>query len=308
MRNIQPLVSVIICNYNYSQYIGEAIESVLNQTHKNIELIIVDDGSIDDSREVIKGFVEKHPAIRYFRQSNKGIVATRNYGMRLAKGDFLCFLDSDDYFDHDYIENFLKFAIKNNTDIVYGDSHMFSDDGKISKKSIFPDYLPETLKAVNIINICSLVKTKVAHKQSFDAHLNRQSHEDWDFFLGLALSGAKIAHLKGNYLHYRIKPDSRNNFRTIQQYQKTYNYVVDKYSKKYPQEFAEINQNWEREREIGLQGVQIYVARLNIAIAEKDVAIAQKEEQLSSILSSASYKIGRTITAPIRAIKKVLRR
>ena len=89
-----PLVSVVITNYNYAQYVGEAIESVLNQTYKNLEIIVIDDGSTDDSLDEIDVYQSK---IRIVARENRGVVYTRNEGMSLAKGEFICFLDADDY-------------------------------------------------------------------------------------------------------------------------------------------------------------------------------------------------------------------
>ncbi|MGB6298201.1 MAG: glycosyltransferase [Rivularia sp. (in: cyanobacteria)] len=90
-----PLVSVIIGNYNYGAFISEAIESVLNQTYKNFELIVVDDGSTDNSREIIKSYQDKLIAIF---QENGGQGAAFNKGIAASKGEIICFLDSDDYY------------------------------------------------------------------------------------------------------------------------------------------------------------------------------------------------------------------
>ena len=89
-----PLVSVIIPVYNYDRYLGEAIESVLSQTYQHLEVIVVDDGSTDQSAEVAKSFAGR--GVRYRRQVHAGIGPARNTGVELAQGDFLAFLDADD--------------------------------------------------------------------------------------------------------------------------------------------------------------------------------------------------------------------
>ncbi len=93
-----PLVSVIIDNYNYGHFLSQAIESVLNQTYQNFELIVVDDGSTDNSREVINFYGERLIAIF---QKNQGQGAAFNIGLAKAKGEIICFLDADDYFRED---------------------------------------------------------------------------------------------------------------------------------------------------------------------------------------------------------------
>jgi glycosyltransferase involved in cell wall biosynthesis len=89
-----PLVSVIIPVYNYDRYLAEAIESVLNQTYRNREVIVVDDGSTDQSGEVARGFADR--GVRYCAQIHAGIGPTRNKGVEVSQGDFIAFLDADD--------------------------------------------------------------------------------------------------------------------------------------------------------------------------------------------------------------------
>ena len=89
-----PLVSAIIPVYNYERYLGEAIESVLSQTYQRHEVIVVDDGSTDQSAEVAKSFADR--GVLYCQQANAGIGPARNKGVELAQGDFLAFLDADD--------------------------------------------------------------------------------------------------------------------------------------------------------------------------------------------------------------------
>jgi glycosyltransferase involved in cell wall biosynthesis len=90
-----PKVSVIIITYNRSQLLPVAIDSVLAQTYPSIEVIVVDDGSTDDTPEVMLHYAER---VRYIRQENRGVPAARNTGIRAATGDFINFLDSDDFF------------------------------------------------------------------------------------------------------------------------------------------------------------------------------------------------------------------
>lgn len=106
----KEFVSVIIPTYNRAQYISETIESVLAQTYSNLEIIVIDDGSIDNTKEVISKYISK---IKYVRQPNSERGAARNHGLRLAKGEFIAFLDSDDLWLPDKIEKDLKFFADN---------------------------------------------------------------------------------------------------------------------------------------------------------------------------------------------------
>lgn len=97
------LVSVLINNYNYGAYLGEAVASVLAQTHENLELIIVDDGSTDDSRRIIENLASRHSRIVACCKSNGGQLSAFNAGYALARGDVLFFLDADDLYHPDYV-------------------------------------------------------------------------------------------------------------------------------------------------------------------------------------------------------------
>ncbi|MBK6510381.1 MAG: glycosyltransferase family 2 protein [Haliea sp.] len=90
-----PLISVIIPSYNCGKYLVEAIESVLSQDYPRIELIVIDDGSTDDSQQLLRAYVDR---LTYKSQPNAGIAAARNAGFKLATADFVAFLDADDIF------------------------------------------------------------------------------------------------------------------------------------------------------------------------------------------------------------------
>lgn len=112
------MVSVIIVVYNGEKYIDEAIQSVLNQTYKDIELIVADDGSTDGTKEVIK----KYKNVKYIYQENNGEGSARNLGIENSKGEYLAFLDADDLYAIDKIEKQIKILKENDDiDIVYND-------------------------------------------------------------------------------------------------------------------------------------------------------------------------------------------
>lgn len=123
MKN-DPLISNIIPVYNGERYLAEAIESVLAQTYRNIEIIIVDDGSTDGSAEVAKHY--KSP-VRYYFQSNSGAGAARNRGIALAQGNFLAFLDADDLWLPDKLKlQIAAFAGDSTIDMIFGHVRQFA--------------------------------------------------------------------------------------------------------------------------------------------------------------------------------------
>lgn len=113
-----PKVSVIIPVYNSEKYLAECLKSVINQTLKEIEILCVNDGSTDGSAEILEQYAKKDERIKIFNQENKGAGSARNVGLKEAKGEFLAFLDSDDFYNVDYIEKMYNKAKNTNSDIV----------------------------------------------------------------------------------------------------------------------------------------------------------------------------------------------
>ena len=109
----RPLVSVLMANYDYGRYIGEAIESVLAQTYQQFELIVCDDGSTDNSREVIEQFVSRDSRVRLVSKENGGVASALNAAYAASTGEIICLLDSDDLFHPEklkkVVEAFRKF-------------------------------------------------------------------------------------------------------------------------------------------------------------------------------------------------------
>ncbi|SRR5216683_1150191 len=103
-----PLVSVLVANYNYGRFLAQALESVLGQTYKHYELVVCDDGSTDDSREILNDFASKHGQVKVVLQENKGQAEAILAAYQLSSGEILCFLDSDDTFDPTKLEEVVK--------------------------------------------------------------------------------------------------------------------------------------------------------------------------------------------------------
>ncbi|HAR32980.1 MAG TPA: hypothetical protein DCR95_02505 [Desulfobacter sp.] len=113
-----PKISVIVPTYNYGQYIGKTLESVLNQTYQDFEIVVVDDGSEDDTAFVVRSFDDSK--VRYIYQENQGACVARNRGIQEAAGEFLLFEDADDLLEPEHLEEYLKVAQKNPGCNIYG--------------------------------------------------------------------------------------------------------------------------------------------------------------------------------------------
>lgn len=122
-----PTVSLVIPVYNVESYLERCLESVKNQTYKNIEIILVNDGSTDGSGEICKKFVNKEIRAKVIHQKNAGLSEARNTGLKYISGDFVMFVDSDDWLELDAVEFLLEQAIKQNADMVVGGVYRTSD-------------------------------------------------------------------------------------------------------------------------------------------------------------------------------------
>ena len=136
MEEKQPLVSIIIPVYQVEKYIGNTIKSVLRQTYKNIEIILVDDGSTDESITNALAEVEREHFTEYklVRQENKGLGEARNTGVDYANGEWIVFLDSDDTIQKDAIEKLLKNAISNSCDWVFHHFKLLSWENEMERQ------------------------------------------------------------------------------------------------------------------------------------------------------------------------------
>ena len=113
-------ISVIIPVYNSSTNLRKCLDSVVNQTLKDIEIIVINDGSTDDSKNIIEEYTVKYKNIIFIDQENKGIGKTRNIGIKKATGEYITFVDSDDYIKENMLEEYYKYAKKHNFDLVIG--------------------------------------------------------------------------------------------------------------------------------------------------------------------------------------------
>ena len=133
---VMPKLSIIVPVYNSEKYLCRCVDSILAQTFTDFELLLIDDGSEDESGNICDEYVVKDSRVRAFHKNNGGVSSARNLGLNKAKGEWIAFIDSDDYVDVSYCYELLRKAQKNDTDIVTCD--MFIVKGE--KKTRFECY------------------------------------------------------------------------------------------------------------------------------------------------------------------------
>lgn len=123
----EPLVSIIIPIYNSSEYLNQCLDSTINQTYHNLEIILVDDGSTDDSGDICEKYAKQDSRFVVIHKTNEGPSSARNIGLKKMTGEYVVFVDSDDYIDRQFIELLLSIALKYNMQLVIGSYKKFTN-------------------------------------------------------------------------------------------------------------------------------------------------------------------------------------
>lgn len=207
-----PKVSVVIPTYNHAHFLGDAINSVLNQTHTRCEAIIIDDGSTDDPRSVVLRYQD--PRIHFIAQENRGLAGARNKGIDCAKGEFLAFLDADDQWEPEFVEQCLRVLAADPTLVgVYTGHHFVDEDGNLIStepgRNIAPEQLYQKLLEGGFFPPCTmLIRSDIVREVGkFDTRLRGMGAEDWDLWLRIA-EHYRIQSLSLPLARYRVSRGS----------------------------------------------------------------------------------------------------
>lgn len=233
-------VSIIMPCYNDGMYIQEAIDSVMNQTYKNIELIIIDDGSDDVATvEIIDGI--KNDRIHIYHTEHLKPAGARNYGIEKAKGKYILPVDSDDRIDSTYVEKAVAILESNlNVGVVYCYADLF---GEQSGRWNLPDYSFRTMLLDNIVFVTSMFYKEDWEKVGGFSTTMDSGMEDYDFWLSILALDKEIYQIPEVLFHYRIKKVSRttqfqDNSLQVQDIYKRIYYNHKDFYKKHEEEYA----------------------------------------------------------------------
>lgn len=232
---MDKLVSIIIPAYNCEKYISKCINSVVNQTYKNIEIIIIDDGSKDNTLEICNDFAEKNKKIRVFSKENEGVSSARNLGLNEAKGEYINFIDSDDYVEVNYIEKLVENLLNTNSDISvcgFVDENLEGNPLHYSEnKSNFSYYIKDFKEDYFIPYVCwqMLFKKELLYKNDKKILFNKKIHlkEDLSFIYQLVSNSEKISIIPDVLYHSVNREDSLSNkVLTVEEFDKYYTSLI----------------------------------------------------------------------------------
>lgn len=219
------LVSIVVPVYNAEKYLEQCLNSIQNQSYKNFEVILVNDGSMDHSESICKSFVEGDSRFRYFLKSNGGASAARNFGLDHVRGDFITFIDADDWVDENHLEVLVNNIRENNSDMavssikkfdssnnfyfrVYSNQEKYLLNYNKLNREEFLVILPKLILANNSykISVCKLFKKELVYETRFDNSLIYG--EDTEFFFNLYCNMDSISYVDEVTYIYRLHDES----------------------------------------------------------------------------------------------------
>lgn len=220
-KNIK--VSIIVPVYNVEKYLNECLESAVKQTLNNIEIIIVNDGSTDNSLSIIKEYESKYNNIKVINQTNKGQSEARNVGLSVSNGEYIYFLDSDDYIELTMMEDLFKLAKNKDLDIVHFNAEAFYDDKDTKDTNMYngnrvfeEDCIYNGEQFYNTANSKNVYRASLClyfYKKEFIINNELRFykgilHEDELFSAKSIILADRISYLNKNYFHRRIRSGS----------------------------------------------------------------------------------------------------
>ncbi len=236
-------VSIITASYNYEQYISETIDSVINQTYQNWELIIVDDGSVDSSLKIINSYVNKDSRIKLYvhkNHINRGLIETIKLALSKVSGEYIVFLEADDYISNDYISKKMEVFVKNpNIGLIYNDIKLIGNQNIIDERELYLNKIrnfwrknacEQLCDAMHIMNMiptfsCVMLKKSLLNQCSFNSP--RVAWLDW-WLWAQVVAKTKVYYINEELTKWRMHSNSyiKREKLNIEYYKSTYNFKL----------------------------------------------------------------------------------
>lgn len=206
-----PKVSVIVPFYNVENYIEKCLETLVNQTLEDIEIILVNDGSKDRSIDIVNRFVKQYPEkIIYLEKENGGLSDARNYAIPYAKGEYIAFLDSDDYVEKTMYKDMYELAKKENSDMVECDFYWEYPDKVKKDVGVIYNGKKEMLEKIRVVAWNKLIRREILEKNKI-IFPKGYRYEDVEFTYKLIPYLEKVSFLKKPCIHYMQREGSISN-------------------------------------------------------------------------------------------------
>jgi teichuronic acid biosynthesis glycosyltransferase TuaG len=232
-----PFFSIIMPAYNAADYITEAIESVIAQEFLNWELLVIDDGSTDETQEIVNGFIEKDTRVKLYSQPNQGLAGARNTGLRNAKAEWIAFLDSDDIWLPQKLQVQYKTLQSVKADVVFSNGYTLFEGnlkpgiyhfevlyGLFSGDTAYKELLKQ-----NFIPVLSVIVNRLwIERIGLQDEDVTSGSEDWDYWLRLAKAGATFYGIEERLFIYRVHKNGMS-AKNLRQSQSSYEVLLKNY-------------------------------------------------------------------------------
>lgn len=254
----EPLVSVLMPAYNQAEYIKDALDSLLNQTYRNWEVAVVDDGSPDNVSEIVQSYAEKDLRIRFYHTENHGVSEARNFAASVTGGEYIIPLDADDKFEPEYIEKCVNAFIEDpELSVVYCNWKMFGETDRTPPLK-YRGYR-DLLISNSIFCSAMYCRSDFDRAGGYDTQIP-YCFEDWELWIRLLNENSKVYQIPETLFLYRIKRVSRSTEAKVENNHKiTQAYIFNKHKDLYFQYFSDYisaqqeirhlryrNEKWER--------------------------------------------------------------
>jgi len=274
------LISIVIPCYNDAQYIAQSVISALNQTYSLIEVIVVDDGSNDETKRVLKNL--EHKISKLITQENSGQSKARNVGIEAAIGNYILVLDSDDYFEPTFCEKAIAVFTSNlNCKLVSCQANLISD---INKVSLFK---PAGGNIHNFLFSNAALGTSMFKKEDwndcggYDETMNK-GLEDWEFFIRLLKNGGSAEIIQEPLYNYRKRNDSTTSKANIMKYE-ILNYIYIKHK-------------------------ELYISNYNVFVDHLLSRTQREEQEKLKYSKKMEYQLGFLFLKPFRFVKSIFKK
>lgn len=359
-----PLMSIIIPVYNGAKYIRETVQSVLSQTFQSIEIVCVDDGSEDDTLQVLEALAKEDERISVYSQQNCGLSISRNRGQKMSSGRYILFLDGDDLLRRDAIECIVAEAESKEADVVLFDSEPFYESVELeSKKASYKTYYKrskeygqksdgmsivfEMEKNGDYLPSACFMAVRRQYLESLDLWFHPGIiHEDNAHTFELLINATCVTHIQENFYLRRVRDNSimtrEVSFANVYGYfacwvdmekaayayaleakldrsdlerllvipNKVRNNACQNYAKLSSYEFGALKALPDSRLALFESSVAVPGRSMKKSLEVKGLKAKQKktEKEVKSLKASNSYRVGRAVTAPVRLIKRIVKR
>lgn len=204
---MKPLISVIVPVYNVKKYVEKCLDSILRQKYKNLDIVVVDDGSDDGSSEICDNLEKKDKRVRVFHKKNGGLSDARNFGLKKAKGDIVVFVDGDDFVSDNYVSVMLEVMVRNNADVVVcGYNNIVPNEESVSGRDAAVKLLTRH-ETMDIVAWNKLYKKGLFTKNGIWFPVGKK-HEDTLTTYKILAKAKKVSYVDKSLYHYVDRKDS----------------------------------------------------------------------------------------------------